>query len=159
MARDKKMEVLFWSIALPGFGHYLNGKLFKGTVLIILEFLVNVQSGLNYAILPSFHGEIHEAISATNFQWLMFYPCIYLFAIWDAYRDAGGGNEPYAFIPFVFSAYIGTIGVVYSPTFNINGVYFGVIWLPIIFLILGFLIGKVIRFIILKRVNRKEKAS
>ncbi|WP_436262603.1 hypothetical protein [Ornithinibacillus hominis] len=153
------MEVLFWSIALPGFGHYLNGKLFKGTVLIILEFLVNVQSGLNYAILPSFHGEIHEAISATNFQWLMFYPCIYLFAIWDAYRDAGGGNEPYAFIPFVFSAYIGTIGVVYSPTFNINGVYFGVIWLPIIFLILGFLIGKIIRFIILKQVNRKEKVS
>lgn len=96
---------------------------------------------------------------ATNFQWLMFYPCIYLFAIWDAYRDAGGGKEPYSFIPFVFSAYIGTIGVVYSPTFNINGVYFGVIWLPIIFLILGFLIGKVIRFIILKRVNRKEKVS
>ena len=148
MAQNRKAEVLFWSIALPGFGQYLNGKIFKGTVLILLEFVVNVKSGLNHAILPSFYGDIHEAISHVNFQWLMFYPCLYLFAMWDAYRDAGGGEAPYAFLPFVFSAFIGTIGVVYSPIFNINGIYFGVIFLPIIFLFLGFFIGKGIQVIV-----------
>lgn len=42
-----KRETLLWSIALPGFGQLLNGKLIKGTVLIFLEFMVNVQSNLN----------------------------------------------------------------------------------------------------------------
>ncbi|MFS0671563.1 hypothetical protein [Ornithinibacillus sp. 179-J 7C1 HS] len=157
MSKDRKLEVLLWSIALPGFGQFLNGKLFKGTVLILLEFIVNVKSRLNYAIIPSFHGDIHAAIASVEYQWLMFYPCIYLFAIWDAYRDAGGGEEPYAFIPFVFSAYIGTIGVVYSSTFNIYGLYLGVIWLPIIFLIVGFLIGKGIRVFLLNWIKRNER--
>ncbi|GGA71146.1 hypothetical protein [Ornithinibacillus halotolerans] len=156
MAKNKKAEVLFWSIALPGFGQYLNGKLVKGTVLILLEIIVNVRSGLNYAILPSFHGNIQESITHVNFQWLMFYPCIYLFAIWDAYRDAGGGEEPYSFLPFVFSAFVGTVGVVYSPTFNINGVYFGTIFLPIIFLFLGFFIGKIIQKITLYVTRTKD---
>ncbi|WP_047981530.1 hypothetical protein [Ornithinibacillus contaminans] len=159
MSRNKKAEVLFWSIALPGFGQFLNGQLFKGTVLVILEFIVNVKSRLNFAILPSFHGDIQAAISAVDFQWLMFYPCIYLFAIWDAYRDAGGNKEPYAFLPFVFSAYVGTIGVVYSPSFHIKGIYFGVIWLPIIFLVLGYLIGKVIRHLLLNWLKRDEQTN
>ena len=55
-------EKLMWSIALPGFGQYLNGKYFKGTVLLILEFLINVQANFNQVILLSFHGEIGEAI-------------------------------------------------------------------------------------------------
>lgn len=153
MAQSRKAEVLFWSIALPGFGQYLNGKVLKGTVLILLEFIINVESGLNLAILPSFHGDIQAAISHVNYQWLMFYPCLYLFAIWDAYRDAGGGEDSYAFLPFVFSAFIGTIGVVYSPVFNINGIYFGSIWLPIIFLILGFFVGKAIQLIVRNKVK------
>lgn len=150
MARSRKAEVLFWSIALPGFGQYLNGKVVKGTVLILLEFIVNVKSGLNHAILPSFYGDIHAAISHVNYQWLMFYPCLYLFAMWDAYRDAGGGEAPYAFLPFVFSAFVGTIGVVYSPIFHISRAYFGPIWLPIIFLFIGFFVGKAIQIIVNK---------
>jgi hypothetical protein len=158
MKENRKAEVLFWSIALPGFGQYLNGKILKGTVLIILEFLVNVKSGLNHAILPSFYGDIQAAISHVNFQWLMFYPCLYLFSMWDAYRDAGGGEDPFAFLPFVFSAFIGTIGVVYSPVFNINGIYLGVIWLPIFFLILGVFIGKGIQ-IILRNWNERKSPT
>jgi len=29
-----------------------------------------------------------------------------------------------AFLPYVFAAYLGTVGTVYSPSFNINGVAF-----------------------------------
>jgi hypothetical protein len=159
MSKDKKVEVIFWSIAFPGFGQFLNGKLFKGAVLIALEFIVNVFSKLNAAIIPSFHGDIQTAISSTNYQWLMFYPCLYLFAIWDAYRDAGGGEASYSFLPYVFSAFIGTIGVVYSPTFNVNGNYFGPIWLPIIFLILGYIIGMIIRLIVLNWVRKHGQPS
>lgn len=112
MSKQAPIEKLFWSIAFPGFGQLLNGKFFKGLVLVILEILINVQSNLNQIIVHSFHGDMTSAIGHTNYQWLMFYPCVYLFAIWDAYRDAGGGNSRYSFFPFVFSAYFGTIGVI-----------------------------------------------
>lgn len=153
MARSNQVEKILWSVALPGFGQLLNGKMIKGIVLIFLEFLINIKSNLNTVIISSFQGEIQTAIVQTNYQWLLFYPCVYLYAIWDAYRDAGGGVEPFSFLPFVFSAFVGTIGVIYSPTFNIMGVYFGSIWLPILFLIFGFFLGKWIRSYLVTRVE------
>lgn len=62
------MEKLLWSIALPGFGQLLNGKFFKGTLFIFLEFLINMQANFNEVILLSFHGQIEEAIQQTNYQ-------------------------------------------------------------------------------------------
>ncbi len=48
------IEKLLWSVALPGFGQFLNGKYYKGTVMLILEFLVNVQANFNEVIILSF---------------------------------------------------------------------------------------------------------
>jgi len=79
-----RKEALLWSIALPGFGQFLNGKLIKGIVFVFLEFLINVQANLNEVTISSFHGEIEKAIEQANYQWLMFYPCLYFFAMWDA---------------------------------------------------------------------------
>jgi hypothetical protein len=81
---NDKIEKLLWSIALPGFGQLLNHKYIKGILLITLEFLVNVLSNFNKAIILSFQGDILSAIKITNYQWLMFYPCLYFFAMWDA---------------------------------------------------------------------------
>jgi hypothetical protein len=120
MSKSKHIEVLFWSIAFPKFEQFLNGKFLKGVTFLILEFLINSQSNLNTIIISSFQGQIEKAIGETNFQWLMFYPCVYLFSMWDAYRDAGGSTEPYSFLPFVFSAYFGTVGVVYSDTIDLQ---------------------------------------
>jgi len=134
MVRSDKIEKIVWSVALPGFAQFLNKKYFKGLVFVALEVLINVQARLNQAIIFSFHGEIQKAIEVTNYGWLMFYPCLYLFAIYDAYKDAGGGG-PFSFLPFVISAYLGTIGVIYSPYL------LGPIWLPMLFLVLGAVIG------------------
>lgn len=139
-------EKLLWSIALPGFGQLLNGAYLKGFVLIVLEFIINVKSNLNIVIIESFYGNVEKAIQLTNYQWLMFYPCVYLFAIWDAYKDARGVKSSYSAIPFVFSAYFGTIGVIYSRSF------LGPIWLPIICLVLGAGIG----YIILKVIEKER---
>src|SRR4051794_40670523 len=98
-------EKFFWCIALPGFGQFLNGKYLKGVILIFLEFLVNVQANFNEIIILSFHGDIERAIIQTDYQWLMFYPCLYFYAIWDAFKDGGGGKDSFSFLPFVFAAY------------------------------------------------------
>jgi hypothetical protein len=111
-------EALFWSIALPGFGQFLNGKYIKGVILIFLEFLVNDQANFNEVIILSFHGEIEKAIIQADYQWLMFYPCLYFFAIWDAFKDAGGGKERYSFLPFVLSAYFVTVGCIIPLIFD-----------------------------------------
>lgn len=148
-----KLEKLLWSIALPGFGQFLNGKYLKAIVLVSLEFIVNVMGHFNQIILLSFHGKIHEAIEQTNYQWLMFYPCLYFFAMWDAYNDAEGESNAYAFMPFVFSAYMVTVGLVLSPTFTISGYLIGPMWLPIMFLPVGLAIGGALRWILLKRLK------
>lgn len=149
--KEKRLEVLFWSIALPGFGQLLNGKYFKGFVLIILEVIINIKGKINIIIMHSFVGEMTHAINEANFLWVMFYPCLYLFAIWDAYRDVGGGIYPYLYIPFVFSAYFGTLGVIYSAHLSIFGFLIGPVFLPIILMMIGFLIGQLLRTVILKR--------
>ncbi len=146
--RDKKAEVLLWSIALPGFGQFLNQQYVKGIVLIILEVIINVKGQVNLVIMQSFLGQISSAINEANYLWLMFYPCVYLFAIWDAYRDAGG-DVKYLFIPFVFSAYIGTIGVIYSSQLTIFNYLIGPVFLPIIGMVLGFFIGYMLRKLII----------
>jgi hypothetical protein len=102
MNQNNKYEKLLWSIALLGLGQILNGKFLKGFLFIGLEFLVNVQSNFNEVILLSFHGEIEKAIQQTNYQWLMFYPYLYMFAIWDAYKDADGGNRHLHFCRLYF---------------------------------------------------------
>lgn len=139
------IEKLMWSIALPGFGQYLNGKYIKGTVILILEFLINVQANFNQVILLSFHGEIGDAIKHTNFQWLMFYPCLYFFSIWDSVKDAGGGKDPYSFLPYVFTALFVTIGLVFSSNLMIFGVLWGPIWLPMLFVLPGIIVGLIVR--------------
>ncbi len=148
ISKDQPIEKLFWSIALPGFGQILNGKLIKGIVFIFLEFLINIQSNFNKVIILSFLGEINSAIHQTNYQWLMFYPCLYMFAIWDAYRDAGGGKSPYSFLPFAFSAYSVTVGLIYSSRLTLFGVLLGPIWLPMLFLIPGLVIGFLLQWIL-----------
>lgn len=144
------LEKLLWSIALPGFGQLLNRKYIKGILLIFLEFIVNIQANFNQAILSSFHGNTHTSVNEINIQWLMFYPCLYFFAMWDAVKDSNEGVEssPLLFLPFVFSAYFVTVGLIYSNDMTIFGVFLGPIFLPMLFVIPGVLTGLIVKKII-----------
>lgn len=149
MGNYNALEAALWSIAIPGFGQLINKKYLKGFLLIALELLINMKSGLNTIIINSFHGQTLTAMNSTNYQWLMFYPCLYLFAIWDAYRDAGGYKIPLLFLPFAISAYTGTLGVIFSNIFTIKNIFPGPFWLMLCFSLTGFGIGLIIRLLIL----------
>lgn len=144
-----KLEAVLWSIALPGFSQLLSGQLLKGILFVVLEFIINMLSNFNSAIMYSFMGEINEAIQVIDFQWLMFYPCLYMFAMWDAYRIALNDKEELSFLPFVFCAYFVTVGLMYSTRLTIFGILFGPVFLPMLFLIPGLLVGFTLRWIIL----------
>jgi hypothetical protein len=144
MTKGRSSEALLWSIALPGFGQLLNKTYLKGIILIVLELLINMKANLNQVIILSFQGNIRGSIEATNYQWLMFYPCVYMFAIWDAYRDANEDRAPYQYIPFVFAAYFATLGMMYSSRY-IFGYLFGPVWLTLIFCFFGIVVGIMLR--------------
>ncbi|MGJ7909954.1 hypothetical protein [Neobacillus sp. LXY-1] len=148
------LEKLLWSIAFPGFGQLLNGKYLKGIIFILLEFVINVYSHFNELILLSFNGQIKKAIEQTEYQWLMFYPCVYFFAMWDAYKDAGGGREPYSFLPFLVPAYFVTVGLIFSARVKIFGMAFGTVWFPMGCVIPGVMIGILLK----KGLNRYKGA-
>jgi hypothetical protein len=133
MKNTNQLESVLLSIALPGLSQILNGKFLQGLLFISLKFLINVQSNFNEVIILSFYGHIQSAIDRTNYQWLMFYPCLYMFSMWDAYIDAGGVKESFSFLPFVFSAYSITVCLILSPTLRIMGILFGPVWLQMLF--------------------------
>lgn len=145
-----KLEAVMWSIALPGFAQLLTGNLVKGILFVLLEFLVNVMSNFNKGIMYSFLGETEKAMYIMDYQWLMFYPCLYMFAMWDAYRSVMPEDEKISFLPFVFSAYFITVGLMISPKIKIFGLFPGPVFLPMIFVIPGVLSGFLIRKILLK---------
>ncbi|MGG3890959.1 hypothetical protein [Metabacillus fastidiosus] len=155
--KTTKLEALFWSIAFPGFGQLLNGHIIKGITFIILELLINVYSNFNTAIMLSFNGNISGAIKTLNFQWIMFYPCIYMFAMYDAYKFGSGKYSELSFLPFVFAAYFVTVGVMFSTTVNIFKIFPGPIFLPMIALIPGISIGFLVRAIILSFRTKHKK--
>jgi len=140
------VESLFWSIALPGLGQFLNGKYVKAIVLLALELMINSGSRLNLAIMFSFQGDLEAAARHVDYQWLLFYPCVYVFSVWDAYRDAGGGLAPYAAFPFVFCAFVTTVGIMYSSKLRLFGVLLGPVWLPMLFAAVGVGVGFAVKF-------------
>lgn len=146
--KDKIIESILWSIALPGFPQILNGRYLKGILFIVLEFLINIMANFNEAIRLSFIGNIEGAVSQANYQWLMFYPCLYFFAMWDAFKDAGGGKKPYSYLPFVSSAAFVTVGVIYLTQIKVFGVLLGSVWFPMLCVIPGLIIGFSLKLIL-----------
>lgn len=148
MKKMSKLEAVLWNIAFPGFTQLLTGQYIKGVLFVILEFIMNVNSHFNRAIMHSFLGEIRQAEMVVDYQWLMFYPCIYMFSMWDAYRFAMPAGEKYSYLPFVFGAYFVTVGLMVSPKVTFFSIHPGPIFLPMIFLIPGLLVGGIIKRIL-----------
>ncbi|WEG10800.1 hypothetical protein PU629_11450 [Pullulanibacillus sp. KACC 23026] len=141
-----RSEALLWSIALPGFGQLLNGKLIKGILFILIEFVVNMKSHFNLGIMYSFQGHFLDAQTILNFQWLLFYPCCYMYAMWDAFKDAEEADPSrLTYLPFLCGAVTVTTAIFYSTNDYVTGKLFGPIFFPMLALIPGLLIGWIIK--------------
>jgi TM2 domain-containing membrane protein YozV len=82
-----------WSMMLPGFGQFYNKDYVIGLILIGFEFLINLNSNLNLALVYSFTGDFAQAHSFLNYRWGMFYPSLYAFSIWQAFNSAKAYND------------------------------------------------------------------
>jgi hypothetical protein len=145
-----KLEAILWSIALPGFPQLLKNSVIKGIFFVALEFLINVQSNFNEAIRLSFLGETRLAAQVIDYQWLMFYPCLYMFAMWDAFKGAEGEREKYSYLPFVFTAYTVTTGLMLSPKVLINDIFIGPVFFPMLCVLPGVGAGLLLKYLLLR---------
>ncbi|MEO2077339.1 MAG: hypothetical protein ABGX20_18560 [Bacillus sp. (in: firmicutes)] len=148
MKKMSRLEAVLWNIAFPGFSQLIIGQFIKGILFVFLEILVNVMSNFNLAIMYSFLGKIEQAEAVIDYQWLMFYPCLYMFSMWDGYRAAMPENERYSFLPFVSCAYFVTVGLMVSPKVTVFHVHPGPVFLPMLFLIPGLIIGFFIKYLL-----------
>lgn len=136
-----------------------------GLTLLFLEFLINTQANLNLAIYHSFKGSFPQVYQVTNIQWVLFYPCLYAFAAWQAYNKAveinnSLNNELYkegnetnrrTRLNGVFAGFAmgGTLGVIYNGSI-------GYVFSGILGGFLGAVIGSVIEGMITKKYIYKE---
>lgn len=139
-----------WSVAIPGFGQLYIGDYLIGVLLVILELIINAKANLNLSILYSFRGQFQNAVTAANLQWILFYPCIYTYSIWQAYNRAleincglSQSEEDRKFADtkysglFIGGAMGGTLGVIYCYRF-------GPVFCGIIGGLIGGLLGAII---------------
>ncbi|WP_066066030.1 hypothetical protein [Neobacillus soli] len=155
MKEMSRLEAVLWNIALPGFSQLLMGQYIKGILFVALEFIINANGHFNQAIMYSFLGEIDKAEAVMNYQWVMFYPCVYMFSMWDSYRSAMPANEKYTYLPFVFGAYFVTVGLMLSPKVMLFQIHLGPVFVPMLFLIPGLLIGFLIKYLLTFTFNKR----
>ena len=132
-----------------------------GLSFLVLEFLINAKSNLNLAIYHSFRGSFPTVYQVSNIQWMLFYPCVYAFAAWQAFNKALEIN--YYLINeintqnwrtqlngfFAGFAMGGTLGVIYNGSI-------GYVFSGILGGFLGAVVGSIIEAIITKIKNMRE---
>ncbi len=78
----------WWSVSFPGLGHMMLGMYFRGIILFIWEFFININTNLNMAIIYSFTGKFELAKEVVDIRWLAIYLPIYISSIWDSYLSS-----------------------------------------------------------------------
>lgn len=86
---------VWWSMAFPGGGHMMLCKYFTGAMLMLWEFVINVKSNINIAIMLSMTGQFSKAKDVLDPEWFFLYMGVYLFAMWDSYRLSIDMNKLY----------------------------------------------------------------
>jgi hypothetical protein len=108
----RNIAALF-SMLMPGFGQIYNGQFIKGVFLLIVEHFDNALGKINKAIHLDFNGLHQQAIEATNFDYLLFYPGFYAYCVWDAwYYAKPNADKAKTAIPFVIGGFLGEIGAI-----------------------------------------------
>ncbi|QCJ44791.1 hypothetical protein FAY30_24505 [Bacillus sp. S3] len=84
---------MLWSLVLPGFGQLYTKEYLIGIVLLVLEFLINLNSNLNLVLLEAFDGDLDAPHQIIDYSWGLFYPSLYGFAMWQAFNSAIVNNN------------------------------------------------------------------
>lgn len=88
LAKRNPIMSLFLSIFLGGAGHFYNNKSIKAMMLMGWHLAIWLNAGLNRALVATVQGNWQEVHSLIDYQWLLFWPSMHLFNIWNAWHDS-----------------------------------------------------------------------
>ncbi|WP_071394878.1 hypothetical protein [Bacillus tuaregi] len=94
---DKKSPIMgsLWSIFTPGLGQLYGGSTVVGTFILAWWIFVCYKAKAVRTFLYSFLGEFEQATSIVDWQWFLFLPSMYAFAIYQGYVSVTENNTLY----------------------------------------------------------------
>lgn len=84
-----------WSFLTPGLGQLYGGALVVGTFVLAWWIFVTYKAGAIRAWLYSFLGDFSSLNTIVDWQWFLFLPSMYAFAIYQAYAAVSENNTLY----------------------------------------------------------------
>lgn len=82
-----------WSLIMPGLGHLYTHRFFTGLFVLAWAVGFAYNSHLNKAIFYTLTGDFATAAAIADQEWLLFFPSLLGFAIYDAYASAVEHNQ------------------------------------------------------------------
>lgn len=94
---DKRNPVmaLIWSLFVPGLGQLYIHRIITAFFVIVWVVVFSYYSHSLEALSLLFLGQVHEASSVLKSEWLLFFPSIYGFALFDSYTNTVENNKLY----------------------------------------------------------------
>ncbi|MGV3467274.1 MAG: hypothetical protein ACO1OT_18530 [Heyndrickxia sp.] len=80
---------------------------------------------------------------------------VFIFTMWDEYKDAGGGKDPYSFLPSVLCGCFVTVGLMYSARVEVFGGLLGTVGFEM--LCVSVVIGIILKELIMAVEHKKTK--
>lgn len=91
---DKKNPLvgMVWSVFTPGLGQLYGGSTIVGTFILAWWIYVCYKAKAVYAWLYSFLGDFNNVTAIVDWQWFLFLPSMYAFAVYQAYASVNESN-------------------------------------------------------------------
>jgi hypothetical protein len=92
---DKKKPILaiLWSVLAPGLGQLYIHSVIAGIYVFIWWIIIMFYSHIPEAIYYTMMGQWEKVHEVINMQWMMYFPSLYFFVIYDAYVSAVETNK------------------------------------------------------------------
>lgn len=92
LEKKKPLVAMVWSIFTPGLGQLYGGSTVVGTFILAWWIFVCYKAEAVRALLYSFLGDFSGASAILDWQWFLFLPSMYAFAIYQAYASVHENN-------------------------------------------------------------------
>jgi hypothetical protein len=83
---------LVWSFLSPGLGQLYSGSMIVGTFILAWWIYICYKAEAVRTLLCSFLGDFASAVDVVNWQWFLFLPSMFTFAIYHAYTSVNENN-------------------------------------------------------------------
>jgi hypothetical protein len=92
LEKKKPWVGMVWSSLSPGLGQLYGGSTIVGTFILAWWIYVTYKAEAVRVLLYSFLGDFSSAVAIVDWQWFLFLPSMYAFAIYQAYTSVNENN-------------------------------------------------------------------